>query len=88
MHDPHTDSSLGKILDPHLARLALRGNKPAGEFGVIVRFHQPNKTPRHMKVTGQHSPGYFKARIPCSKINSVLGDRNILSIELREHVTQ
>jgi len=88
MSDLLNDSSLEKLVDPHLAKLALHASKPAGEFGVIVRFQNPNKRSHLMKVTGQHSPGYYKARVPCSKIWSVIQDRNILSVELREHVIQ
>jgi hypothetical protein len=77
-----------KVVNSHLADLALRGDRIFGEFGVIVRFVRPDRHPACMKVTGRHSPGHFKARIPCDKIRVVLCDRNILSLDLREHVMQ
>jgi len=81
-------SALDKIVNPDLAYRALRSEQTFGEFGVIIRLQQPNKPPRHIKVTGQHSPGHVKGRVACSKIESVIGDRNVLSVELREHIVQ
>jgi hypothetical protein len=87
MKDSH-HPALDKIVNPDLAYKALHAAQTFGEFGVIIKFQQPNKVPRHIKVTGQHSPGHFHGRISCSKIESVIGDRNILSVELREYITQ
>ncbi|MGE3623107.1 MAG: hypothetical protein AB7H77_04440 [Bdellovibrionales bacterium] len=81
-----THPSLNKVVNPHLARLALHAARPQGEFRVIVHLAHPAKPPRYMKVTGMASPGGLKARIPCNQIERVDKDSNVLSVELREHV--
>jgi hypothetical protein len=79
--------SYDKIVNPALARLAFHANEAFGEFKVIVRFAKP-KYPPYLKVIGPHSPGHIKARVPCNQIARMSQDNNVLSIELREHVTK
>ncbi|HUY69178.1 MAG TPA: hypothetical protein VMV79_07745 [Alphaproteobacteria bacterium] len=84
----NTRSSFAKIVNPDLARAALRGVESFGEFRIIVRLAQPERTPPYMTVTGVHSPGHMKARIPCDQIARLDKDTNVLSVELREHVSR
>jgi hypothetical protein len=77
-----------KIINSHLACTALRGIAPYGEFKAIVRLARPEKHPSYMTVTGIHSPGHVKARIRCDQIARIGCDRNVLSVELRQHVMQ
>jgi hypothetical protein len=86
--DDLSNHAFDKIVNPDLAYRALHNATTAGEFGVIIKLRRPNQYPRHIKVTGQHSEGHLKARVPCSKITSVIGDHNVLSVELREHIVQ
>jgi len=76
-----------KIVNPELARGPMRGDKPHGEFKAIVHLASPDKHPPYMKILGLYSPGFLKARIPCSQINRISADANVLSVELREHVS-
>jgi len=87
MTQTHPDFS-GKIVNLHLARAALHADKVFGEFRVIVRFQRPGRPPACMTVTGRHSAGHFRARIPCSAIESVARDSNVVSLELSEHIMQ
>ena len=84
MSNPHSPA-YAKIVNPYLARMALHAAETFGEFQVIVRFAKP-KYPSYLTVTGQHSPGHIKARVPCNQIERMSRDSNVLSIELREHV--
>jgi hypothetical protein len=34
-----------------------------------------------------HAPGFLKVRIPCTQIGRVADDSNVLSVELREHIS-
>lgn len=88
MNSLNNSPAFDKIVNPDLAYRAFHTAETAGEFGVIIKLRRPDQYPRHIKVTGHHSPGHVKARIPCSKIRSVIGDYNVLSVELREHIVQ
>lgn len=77
-----------KIVNLHLARMALHADKISGKFRVIVRFKRPGHPPACMKVTGQHSPGHFNACIPCGEIENAARDHNVVSLEVCEHVMQ
>jgi hypothetical protein len=81
--------SFDKIVNPDLAVRAFHTAAALnGEFGVIIKLERPDRHSPYIKVIGQHSPGHVKARVPCNKIRSVIGDRNVLSVELRELITQ
>jgi hypothetical protein len=79
--------SLKKIVNPDFAQAMLRGTKMFGEFRIIVRLASPEHHPSYMEVTGPHSPGHMKARIPCDRIGCLEKDGNVLSVELRAHVS-
>ena len=76
-----------KIVNPELALGPLRDDKPHGEFKAIVHLAKPDKHPSYMKIIGLYSPGFLKARIPCSQMNRIAADANVLSVELREHIS-
>jgi hypothetical protein len=80
--------TLHKIINPDLARAALHSAERFGEFQIIVRFARPEKHPSYMKVTGEHSAGHMKALIPCDQIDRLEDDRNVLSVELRQYISQ
>ncbi len=82
-----TNDDSGKILNPELTRGALHGNNPHGEFEAIVHLATPEKHPSYMKILGTYSPGFLKARIPCSQIKRISSDDNVLSVELRAHIS-
>jgi hypothetical protein len=84
MNNPHSPA-FEKIVNPHLARMALHGAEAFGEFQVILRLAQP-KYPPYLKVTGMHSPGHIKATVPCGQIARMSRDHNVLSIELRQYI--
>jgi hypothetical protein len=80
--------SLNKVINPDLARAALHSAETFGEFQIIVRFAKPEKYPSYMTVTGLHSPGHMKARIPCDQIGRLENDHNVLSVELSEYISR
>ncbi|MDX2028628.1 MAG: hypothetical protein SFW62_08330 [Alphaproteobacteria bacterium] len=77
----------GKIVNPDLAITVLHSIDPRGEFKAFVRLAKPEKPSSYMKVMEIHSPGLFKVRIPCDRIMRVANDRNVLSVELYEHIS-
>jgi hypothetical protein len=79
--------SLNKIVNPDLARAALHGVEPYGEFKAYVRLAKPDRRPSYMKVMGLYAPDIFRARIRCDQIKNLAGDTNVISVELREHIT-
>jgi hypothetical protein len=80
---------LDKIVNADLARTALHNVEPFGEFTAYVRLASPEKCPSYMEALEfqLHMPGYLKVRIPCAEIARVAGDSNVLSVELREHIS-
>jgi hypothetical protein len=78
---------LEKIVNPDMARAALRNAEPHGEFKAFVRLAKPEDHPSYMRSIELHSAGLVKARIPCNKIAFVAADTNVISIELREHIS-
>ncbi|MFY9287976.1 MAG: hypothetical protein WAO98_05695 [Alphaproteobacteria bacterium] len=80
----HNPTYLNKIVNPDLARVAMRSNEPRGAFKAFVRLAKP---PKQSDVLELLSPGCFKFCIPCNEIESFAQDKNVISIELREHIT-
>lgn len=78
---------LGKVVNPDLALTVLHSIDPRGEFKAFVRLAKPEKPSRYMKIVEVHSPGLLKALIPCDRLTRIANDRNVLSVELREHVS-
>ncbi len=76
-----------KIANPTLAVAALHDNTPHGEFKALVRLAQPGSCPSGIKVMEIHSSDLFEVRIPCGQIEHIVGDRNVLRIELCEFVS-
>ncbi len=81
------NDKLSKIVNPELARGPLRDAEPHGEFHAIVRLAKPEAYPAYMKILGLYSPGFLKARIPCSEMRHVASDSNVVSVELCAHVS-
>lgn len=75
-----------KIINPLLARAALKDVDPHGEFMAYFRMAKKAKHPAYLKDVQNFAPGFIKALIPCDQIETAVDDRNILSIELREHI--
>ncbi len=80
---------LDKIVNPGLAYAALNNVTPRGDFKVYVKIAQENlRTSARMKAARKaYAPGLFTMRIPCSEIPALAADANVISIELREHIT-
>ena len=79
---------LEKIVNPDLAHAAMRTAEPYGEFKAYVRLAKPELFPTYMsKVVALNSPGLFKACISCDQIEHAADDNNVISIELREHIS-
>ena len=80
---------LDKIVNPELVRTALHTVEPFGEFTAYVKLAEPENCPSYMEALGMQliSPGYLKVRIPCAEITRVGTDSNVLSVELRQHIS-
>ena len=76
-----------KIVNPDLAVVALHGNEMHGEFKAFVRLAKPEKRPCGMRVMEIHSGDLLNVRIRCDQIEHVVGNKNVLSVELREYVS-
>lgn len=76
-----------KIVNPDLARAALHGVAPYGEFMAYVRLAKPEEHPTYMSIEALCAPDLIKARIPCDQMDNLAEDTNVLSVELREHIS-
>lgn len=76
-----------KIVNPEITRGILHSDNPHGEFEAIVHLAKPETHPPYMKILGTYSPGFLKARIPCSQMRRISADQNVLSVELRAHIS-
>lgn len=81
------EDKINKIVNPELAVGPLRDLTPHGEFEAIVHVAEPQAHSPYMRILGPYSPGFLKVRIPCSKIAALTDDANVLSIELRAHLS-
>jgi hypothetical protein len=79
---------LGKIVNPNFAFAALHTSEPHGEFKALVHLAQPEKHPSNMKIMEIYSADLLNVRIRCDQIEHVIGDRNVLRVELREYVSK
>jgi hypothetical protein len=79
-------SHLSKFSNLHLTRGQVLFSK-TGAFNAIVRLSRPEYRPDYMKILGQFTPGFMSAQIGCDALDRAEADSNILSVELREHLS-
>ena len=80
-------TKLEKIINPNLTVAALNCAEPFGEFKALVKYTKAEPYPDYLTAVEFYAPDVLKAHIPCSKIEHANADANIISIEIREHIT-
>jgi hypothetical protein len=83
----HSATSLEKIVNPNLALAALNSAEPYGEFIALVKMAQSKPYPTCLKAARLYAPDLWKAMIPCDQIDDLVADTNVISVELREHIS-
>ena len=80
-------AKLEKVINPNLTFAALHSAAPHGEFKALVTYAKNKPYPDYLTAVEFYAPNVLAARIPCDKIESANADSNVISIEIREHIT-
>lgn len=73
-----------KFTNIHLTR-GHHAEAPHGTYDAIVRLARPEYRPPYMRILGQFSPGFMRARIDFADFPQAYADRDVLAVELRAH---
>lgn len=78
------DMFADKFTNTHLTR-GHNADAPHGTYDAIVRLARPEYRPPYMRILGQFSPGFMRARIDFADFPQASADRDVLTVELRAH---
>ncbi len=73
-----------KFTNRHLTRGHNAETAP-GTYDAIVRLARPEYRPSYMRILGQFSPGFMRARIDFADFPQAGADRDVIAVELRAH---
>ncbi|MGB4101620.1 MAG: hypothetical protein WBK91_06925 [Alphaproteobacteria bacterium] len=73
-----------KFTNTHLTR-GHNAQTPHGTYDVIVQLVRPEYRPSYMRILGQFSPGFMRARLDLADFPQASADHNVIAVELRSH---
>jgi len=75
-----------KIVNPAMAAAPLSKVNPFGEFKALIKFAEPKRSHSSLTSIKMISPNVIQAHFPCDQTQNLVADKNVISIEIREHI--